>query len=120
MTQDQREAVIDLLLLSIYSDSHISLTEEEALERTIAELGWDSTFPKDLFIQKAAPLARAASDSTEATKAFIFDRAARFTTSPAQFQAYNFVHQVLSPDGVAPPERGFLSLLSNAFPPAAS
>jgi hypothetical protein len=37
--------------------------------RTIAELGWDSTFPKDLFIQKAAPRARAASDSTEATKA---------------------------------------------------
>lgn len=120
MTQDQREAIIDLLLLSIYSDSHISLTEEEALEQTIAQLGWDSAYPKDLFIQTAAPRARAASDSNETTKAFIFDRAARFTTSPAQFQAYNFVHQVLSPDGVADPERGFLSLLSGAFPNASS
>lgn len=118
MTQPQREALIELLLLAIHTDSHISLTEEEALERAIAEQGWDSEYPRNLFLEKAAAAARAASESEESIKDFVKQRAAFFTTAPAQAAAYSVVHQVLSPDGVAEEEHAFLARLNKAFPDA--
>ncbi len=118
MTQQQREALIELLLLAIYTDAHISLTEEEALERAVTEQGWDSPYPKSLFLGKAAAAARAASESEVATTAFINERAAFFNSEPVQAVAYSIVHQVLSPDGIADSEHAFLSLLSQAFPKA--
>jgi hypothetical protein len=116
MTTPQREAIIDLLLLAIYSDSHISLTEEQALERAITEQGWDSDYPKDLYLAKASARARAASESDETIKAKIKECAAHFTTPPAQASAYSIVHSVLSADGMAEPEQQFLSKLNKAFP----
>ena len=118
MTQPQREALIGLLILAIHTDAHISLSEEEVLERTIDEQGWDSSFPKSLFLEKVAAAARVASESEEGTKAFIKERAAHFTTAPAQAAAYSVIHQVLSPDGVATEEHAFLSQLNKAFPDA--
>lgn len=118
MTQPQREALIGLLILAIHTDSHISLTEEEALERAIEEQGWESAFPKSLFLEKTAAAARAASESEDGIKAFIKERAQEFITAPAQAAAYSVVHQVLSPDGVATEEHAFLSRLNKAFPDA--
>ena len=116
MTTPQREAIIDLLLLAIYSDSHISLTEEEALERAIAEQGWESDYPKDLYLAQASARVRAAAETEETVKAKIKECAAHFTTPPAQAAAYSVVHSVLSADGLAEPEQLFLSKLNKAFP----
>jgi uncharacterized tellurite resistance protein B-like protein len=116
MTTEQRTAIIDLLLLAIYSDSHISISEEEALEKAIAEQGWDSEYPKDLYLAKASARAREAAESDDTLKAKIKECAAFFTTAPAQAAAYSIVHSVLSADGVADPEQKFLSKLNKAFP----
>lgn len=116
MTQPQREALIDLLLLAIHTDSHISLSEEAALETALAAQGWASERPKSLYLETAAARARAAAESAEATTAFVHSRAAVFDTAHAQTAAYNVVHQVISPDGVAPAEHTFLRLLNDAFP----
>jgi hypothetical protein len=116
MTSEQRTAIIDLLLLAIYSDSHISISEEEALDKAIAEQGWDSEYPKDLYLAKASARAREAAESDDTLKAKIKECAAFFTTAPAQAAAYSIVHSVLSADGVADPEQKFLSKLNKAFP----
>lgn len=118
MKQSQREALIDLLLLAIYTDSHLSLSEEEALNQAIDQQGWDSEFPRDLYLQRATAAARAAAESGDAINDYIRQRAALFTSAPAQAQAYSIIHQVLSPDGLASTEQSFLSRLNKAFPAA--
>jgi hypothetical protein len=116
MNQTQREALIELAFLAIYSDSHISLKEEELLETAIAAQGWSSEYPKSLFVEKASALARAATDSEDSMKAFISERAAAFTSPVTQAAAYDILHQILSTDGIATTERAVLKRLNKAFP----
>ncbi len=116
MTQTQREALLELLLLAIHTDSHISLSEEEALEAAVSAQGWESAYPKSLFLEKAAARARVAAETAEGIQAFVGENAALFDTGPLQTATYSIVHQVLSQDGVAPEEHAFLRLLSDAFP----
>ncbi|MEM1223010.1 MAG: hypothetical protein AAGH40_09625 [Verrucomicrobiota bacterium] len=42
LEQPEREAIIDLLLLGIYVDDHISLSETAAFDDFTEVLGWDS------------------------------------------------------------------------------
>lgn len=116
MNQTQREAIIELLTLAIYTDAHLSLQEDELLEATIATLGWESEFPKALFVEKAWVAARNAADTTEATTAFVQQRATLFPQSPSQSVVYSLVHQTLAADGLNPEENTFLKLLNDSFP----
>ena len=78
MTQLQREALFDLLTLSIYADHHISLTEEALVESAFIAEGWESEYPKSLFLEKSFARARVAADSDEAMAAYLAERAAAF------------------------------------------
>ncbi len=66
MNQPQREALFDILSLSIYADAHISLTEERLLESAFVAEGWDSEYPKSLFIDESLARAREAAESDDA------------------------------------------------------
>jgi hypothetical protein len=48
---EKREALFDLLTLSIYADAHVSLTEERLVESAFIAEGWESEYPKSLFIE---------------------------------------------------------------------
>jgi hypothetical protein len=56
--QAQREAIVDLLLLGMQVDRHISLMETDLLEAEIASLGWDEFHAADIYLQRAAPIVR--------------------------------------------------------------
>jgi len=116
MTQTQREATIELLTLAIYTDAHLSLQEDALLESTIATLGWESVFPKQLFIEKAWVAARNAADNADSTAAFVQQRTLLFTTAPSQSTLYSLVHQTLVADGLNADENAFLKLLNDSFP----
>lgn len=116
MTQAQREAILELTVLAIFADSHISLTENQALESAINQLGWESERPRDLAFLMAMARARAASESEAATAAYIKPRAAMFQNAEVQSKALAFLNKVLEPDGVTAEETEFFHLVKDAFP----
>lgn len=116
MTQIQREALFDLLTLSIYADSHISLTEEALLESAFIAEGWDSEYPKTLFLEKSFARARAAAESDEATQAYVAERAAAFTDAAIQAEAVGVVTNLISRDGLTAEECSFINLLKTSLP----
>ena len=116
MTQKQREALFDILTLSIYSDSHIALEEERLLELAFVAEGWESEHPKSLFLDQSGARARAAAESDEAMGAYITQRAATFTTAETQHEALGVVKNVIGRDGLVPAENAFLAKLAAAFP----
>lgn len=116
MTQTQREALFDLLTLSIYADSHISLTEEALLESAFIAEGWDSEYPKNLFLEKSFARAREAADSDEATQAYVAARAAAFTDAASQAEAVGVVTNIVSRDGLTQEEMRFIALLKACLP----
>eukprot|EP01031_Cornospumella_fuschlensis_P000368 gene368-466_t len=101
MTQIQREALFDLLTLSIYADHHVSLTEETLLESAFIAEGWESEYPKNLFLDKSFARARTAADSDEAMAAYVAERAGTFDDVSSQVEAYGVVKNVVTRDGLA-------------------
>lgn len=118
MTQDQREALFDLLTLSLYADAHISLTEERLLESAFIAEGWESKYPKSLFIDESFARAREMADSDDSMIDYMNARAQVFTTKASQKEVLGVIKNILKSDGEAPAENEFYSLLIQALPKA--
>ena len=63
MTQEQREAVVDLLLLGMFADAPLRVSEDQKLLSVIEEIGWESYQAPDLYLQSAIAKARDATDT---------------------------------------------------------
>jgi hypothetical protein len=111
MTQESREALIELLFLSLYLDEHLSLTEDEVLGKALESLGWDSPKPRESFILSAFAAARNASNCAAETDAFLATRAALIKSDGQQGPAMTWLHRVLASDGISPQEQLFLTSL---------
>lgn len=116
MTQTQREALFDLLTLSMYADAHISLTEERLVESAFIAEGWESEYPKSLFLDESLARAREAADSDDSMFDYINARAQAFTTKDSQKEVLGVVKNILKSDGESPEENEFYSLLVQALP----
>lgn len=116
MTQDQREALFDLLTLSLYADAHISLTEEHLLQSAFIAEGWESEFPKSLFIDQSFARAREMADNEDSMIDYMNDRAQTFTTKASQKEVLGVVKNILKSDGETATENEFYNLLVQALP----
>ena len=116
MNQPQREALFDILSLSIYADAHISLTEDRLLESAFVAEGWDSEYPKSLFIDESLARAREAAESDDAMFDYITEKAQAFTTKTAQKEVLGVVKNILKSDGETHEENEFYNLLVQALP----
>src|SRR5258706_13075433 len=63
MRQEQREAVVDLLLLGMFADAPLRVSEDQKLLSVIEEIGWESYQAPDLYLQSAIAKARDAMDT---------------------------------------------------------
>ncbi len=63
MRQEQREAVVDLLLLGMFADAPLRVSEDQKLLSVIEEIGWESYQAPDLYLQSAIAKARDATDT---------------------------------------------------------
>ena len=68
MNQKQREALVDLLLLGMFADGSLKVSDDQKLLSVIEEIGWQSYQTPDLYFQSAIAKAREASDTVEGTK----------------------------------------------------
>lgn len=118
MTQPQREALLDLLVLSIFADAHLSLTEEDTLQARIQGIGWESEKPREIHFLNAMHRARGAIESPEKTDAFVALRAAAFTGESSRAAALEAIRSVLASDGHGEAESAFLALLRKHLAPS--
>ncbi len=118
MTQTQREALFDLLALSIYADAHISLAEEDLLKQAFVKKGWKSTLPKQHFIELSFARAREAADSDDSMIDYLTERAAAFDTRKSQKEACEVIKNILEADGETAEENEFYALFEQCLPQA--
>lgn len=118
MTQTQREALFDLLSLSIYADAHISLVEEDLVQSAFVSRGWKSEYPKTLFIEESFARAREVAESDDLMMDYLAERASVFTTKAAQNEVLAVVKELLERDGMTSDENEFFNLLIQSMPKA--
>jgi hypothetical protein len=69
MNQKQREALVDLLLLGMFADGSLKVSDDQKLTSVIEEIGWESYQTPDLYFQSAIAKARDAADTEARTLA---------------------------------------------------
>ena len=118
MTQSQREALLDLLHIAMFTDSHISLKEEEELHRSIEAIGWESERPREIHLLNSMAKARRAGESAESTAEFIAQRTSLFSNVDEQNQALAMLQSLISSDGDGAEEISFIAQVRASFPQA--
>ncbi len=111
MTQNSREAIIELLFLSLYLDQHLSLAEDAVLDEALDSLGWESAAPREKFIFRAFSSARGASLDLKLGEEFFNARADVIKADGGEGEALTWLSRVLAADGLTDSEKYFLSRL---------
>jgi len=114
LTQPQRESLINILVLGMYSDGLLSLSEDESLNGFLDALKWESGTGRTVFLTDS--ITRANHISSEADLAdYIQSNANTFDTAESKKAALDALTEFLKTDGLSEAEAPFLSKISQAL-----
>lgn len=115
LVQAQREAIVDLLLLGMYADQHISLTEQDVLAEAVETMGWDAWFAYSVYFQRIIPQVREAHLSPERTQKFLATISARLDNVDVMKFAIEKFSALLCLDGSNAAEAQLLDQVMESF-----
>ncbi len=98
LTQPQREAVFDLLLLGMYADGSIKLVENTQLFALTEQLGWESYQDRSEYSETATAHVRAANETDAATAAFLVQLSTRLADDDVKKLALGLLAKLLEAD----------------------
>ena len=113
MTQESRQALIELLFLSLYLDNHLSLAEDDVLNEALDALGWESSGSREKFIFSAFAVAREIAMDETKTEGFLDSRAAGIKVHGDEASALTWLYRVLGSDGISESEKRFLGQIES-------
>ncbi len=99
LPQKEREAIIDLLHLCLYADSHIALNEGEVVSDLVETIGWDTNLSFTSYESKSIAAARLAKESPDAKKEFLSFAAERLQSNEARSFALEVCKRLFNADG---------------------
>jgi hypothetical protein len=114
LTQPQREALISILVISMYSDGHLSLEEDEALNKFLDSIPWESGTGRTVFLTDAITQVNNITNDVDLAD-YIERNAAAFDTAQARKSALDAITGFLKSDGMAEAEAPLLAKISDAL-----
>ncbi len=115
MTQPQREALLDLVILALFADSHLSLKEDEALQAALDKIGWEALKPREIFFCNSMNRARKAVETDADSSEYIAARAKVISDVWSKAEAVSVLQSVLASDGETAVESAFLERVKAAM-----
>ncbi len=107
--QPQREALVDLLLLGMYTDHLLSVAEADLLEEKLWDLPWESGQALSIYLQVNMPKIRMAYENLSNRLQLLQSIRDRLPTPQARQDAFQKLQEFLAVDGVAGGEQEFLT-----------
>jgi hypothetical protein len=108
MNQSQKEALVDLCLLGMYSDNLISLAEQDFLQDESIRLKWESAISFDTHLQQVTSKVRSVSNDPLKKKELIQDIGHRLGSAKFKQKAIEELEHILATDEVVKLEQSFL------------
>ena len=109
MNQVQTEALVDLCLLGMYSDSLISIAEQNFFESESIQLKWESSRSFSSYLQRTIPKVRSVKNDSQKMKELLQDIDSRLESKEFKQQAIAELEKLLLTDGVVKLEAEFLA-----------
>lgn len=107
LSQQEREAIIDLLLMGAYTDNRLSLREEKAFESLTGTLNWESETELSDYMTDAIAKIRSIRSNPSATDGLLDEVKRRLTSKTSVTKALKLLHQVFASDGRSWAEANF-------------
>jgi hypothetical protein len=107
--QIQKEAMIDLCLLGMYSDDSITLAEQDFIENEGTQLQWTSGISFGGYLQRVIPKVRSAKGNSPKTTDLLQSISDRLGSDELKRSAVDELEKLLASDGVAVMEETFLA-----------
>ena len=115
LKQDEREAILDLLLLGIYFDNHLSLGESQEFESVVDSIEWESSLSITVYIYDATVRVRSARTSEEAITEFIEHVARRLSSNDSREYAFELLNRLFRTDGKSDTKKAFCRRVKATF-----
>ncbi|MBE9066233.1 hypothetical protein IQ260_06165 [Leptolyngbya cf. ectocarpi LEGE 11479] len=115
VTQTQREAMVDLCLLGMYSDSKLSVDEQDFLDEEFDKLSWESGISFGSYLQRVIPKVRSATNDVQEREEFLQDIAQRLGDDGFKQTAIDALQNLLAADGMVQLESTFMAAVSKAM-----
>ncbi|QXD25167.1 hypothetical protein F7C95_04500 [Opitutia bacterium ISCC 51] len=107
LSQDEREAIIDLLILGAYTDNRLSLREEKAFEALTETLSWESETELSDFMKDAIAKVRSVRSNPSAKEDLLIKVKERLNSLTSVKKALNLLNKVFISDGRSYDEANF-------------
>lgn len=116
MKQEQREALLDLLIWTMYADNFLAFPENEEIESVAQEMDWTSVTPVRQYTATSIARIRQARAGRETFDSLLNDIYTRLGSDEMRTRAYEACQHLAQIDGqVAEEERQFLSAVQARF-----
>lgn len=113
MTQEQRESLIDLLVLAMYVDNQLSLSEDAVLKAQIDQFAWQGNMSVEAYVNSAIARIRDLRSSEHFVNELLKSVSERLGDYEIRLTAAGICERLLAADGKADSEKEFLDKVKN-------
>lgn len=115
-TDQQQEAIIELLLIMMYLDDALKMAENNFIQKYAAEMEWNPGTPPDYILNTAYAKVRSVIDNPEKTTHYIEELSARLGNENFRLKAIQACTELAKTDGdLTPKEDAFIKKLQEIF-----
>jgi uncharacterized tellurite resistance protein B-like protein len=115
-TKDQRQALLDLLVVTMYVDGNIRAAEESWVEQALTSMGWQTEYDRNREFDAAVTRVRQHTQTADAARDCAVKLAQNFTTLEQRREVFAILNELAATDGqIAPEETNLLAAVKTAF-----
>jgi len=112
LNEAQREALLDLLILGMYSDGHLAAAEDTQLRQLLGKMGLDSEYDRDRALDASATRVRKIATTSEAARGHADSLVQVFAARDQRRLVYDALNEFLASDEqITAPERNFAAMV---------
>ena len=116
LTQNEREAIIELMMMTMYSDKNLKLAEDEIIQKYVSNIKWESPLSVDFYFGKVTPKIRTALQDKEKMNAFLIDINNRLESEAVKTQVLQLCNDLAIADAdFSSEEKELLEHISQVF-----
>ena len=116
VSQNEREAIIELMMMTMYSDKTLKLSEDEVIQEYTSSIKWESPLSLDFYFAKITPKIRAALADKEKMNTFLQEINNRIETEAIKSQVLKLCNDLaMADEEFSVEEKELLEKISRIF-----